>query len=354
MKVLHIISSLEIGGAQRLLADLLPLINKFCDITVLTLQDKPSPFIPILYENGIKVECLKCKNIYSLYNIFKIRKYIKKNDFEIVHAHLFPTIYWVAVATIFNTNIKLAYTEHSTHNRRRDKSYFRPIEQFIYKRINKVISISQQTQDNLLNWLHTKSNKKFIVIENGINFERFENANVIRNDKCHLIMISRFVESKDQETVIKSLCQLPKEINLTLVGDGPNLKNCQELAAKLNLTNRIDFLGSRNDIPQILEKSYIGIQSSNWEGFGLTAVEIMASGIPVIASDVKGLREVVLGAGLLFNPHDDKMLANKIMYLLNNKDIYDETVKKCIERSKKYDIKVTAQKYFSIYKNMIN
>lgn len=98
--------------------------------------------------------------------------YMKECD--IVHVHLFPALYWVAMAASYNKKIKLVYTEHSTHNRRRDKVWFEPIEYYIYSKYDRLISISQQTQDNLMEWLKAKKDdKRFLVIENGVNLSLF-------------------------------------------------------------------------------------------------------------------------------------------------------------------------------------
>lgn len=80
--------------------------------------------------------------------------------------------------------IKLVYTEHSTHNRRRDKVWFEPIEYYIYSKYDRLISISQQTQDNLMEWLKAKKDdKRFLVIENGVNLSLFSSVIPIANKR---------------------------------------------------------------------------------------------------------------------------------------------------------------------------
>ena len=126
----------------------------------------------------------------------------------------------------------------------------------------------------------------------------------------------------------------------------------QELVNELNLSDKIHFLGVRNDIPQLIKSSYIGIQSSNWEGFGLTAVELMAGGIPVVASNVEGLKQVVGGAGLLFERGNNKQLATIVNKLLSNQILYDDVKLKCMERSRKYDVITMVNKYLMVYKSL--
>ncbi|MBD5632815.1 MAG: glycosyltransferase family 4 protein [Clostridia bacterium] len=345
MKILHIINSLEIGGAQRLLSDLIPIqIQQGLEVDVLVGDDKESKFSEIISNSECNILKINRKKYKSFSGIRTIRQLIR--DYDIVHVHLFPSLYLVALASL-GLKTKLIYTEHSTSNRRRDKAYLRPIEQFIYKQYDKIISISQQTQTALQKWLQSYDNR-FVVINNGVDVRKFEYVKSPVKNKS-LIMISRFVPAKDQATAIKALQYLDSDITLTLVGDGENLDHCKNLAQTIGVYDRINFLGSRSDVPELISSSYIGIQSSNWEGFGLTAVEIMAAGKPVIASDVDGLKQVVEGAGIIFQNGNANQLAEKIKLLINNKDLYNAVSSKCNNRASQFDIKHMAYEYNRIY-----
>lgn len=346
MKIVHVITSLEIGGAQRLLADLLPLQCKGNKVEVVVIKDLDSPFRKTLEVAGIKIVGLNC-GYYNFLIAFKLIRFIK--DADIVHVHLFTTLYWAALSSMFCRKVKLVYTEHSTHNKRRDKCFLRPLEILIYSRYKRIISISQQTQDNLKRWLRVKDgDHRFVVVENGVVIDHFSSkkSNI---DENRLIMVSRFARMKDQETAIRAMINVDKRAHLYLVGDGPNRQHCENIAKELNLLDRVHFLGARSDIAELISCSYIGIQSSLWEGFGLTAVEIMAAGKPVIASNVEGLRQVVEGAGLLFDVRDYKMLALQINALLSNKEYYTQVAQKCMDRALQYDILKMQKRYQDIY-----
>lgn len=348
MKILHIINNLEVGGAQKLLADLLPLLNKdnTCDLLVISkLED--NQFLEGLQKQNIKIYPLNAKRFYSIHLIWQIRNFIKQYD--VVHVHLFPSLYLCALAHI-GLKSKLFYTEHSTNNRRRNKKIFRHIEKFIYAKYDKIISISPQTEQNLRRWLCAKeSDTRFVTINNGVDIEKYRNCVGKRIDNKNILMISRFVSAKDQATLIKAMQFVNQDYNLLLVGDGETLTYCKELVSHLNLTERVVFLGSRSDIPELISNAYIGVQSSNWEGFGLTAVEMMAGGLPVIASDVEGLKEVVEDAGLIFKKSDEKELAEKINMLISDEELYVKLTVNCVNRAKLYDINRMAEKYMYEY-----
>ena len=345
MRLLHIISSLEIGGAQRLLSDLLPIQKQQgLDVELLVNVSVENDFTAKIQEAGVKIISLEEPNLYSFSNILRLRKIIKRYD--VVHVHLFPSVYWVALASI-GLKVKLVYTEHSTSNRRREKSYFRPIEKFVYRQYDKIISISQQTQDALQLWLQS-SDGRFVVVNNGVDTKRFSSIRCSVIPKS-LIMVSRFVAAKDQATLIRAVKYLDEDVVLRLVGDGENMDHCKQVATEEGVSDRVEFLGSRSDVLELIAESYIGVQSSNWEGFGLTAVELMAAGKPVIASDVEGLKQVVEGAGIVFCRGSVAELSDKIAQLLSDKEYYETVACACKQRAMEYDISVMASEYKSVY-----
>lgn len=348
MNILHVITSLEIGGAQRLLSDLIPLQAKTDNVTLLVYERVHNEFERKIEEAGVQIVSMEEHNFHNSLVVFRMRKFFR--NYDIVHAHLFPTIYWASLACR-GLKVKLVYTEHSTSNSRREKWYFRPIEQFMYSRYDRIISISLQTQNNLTSWLHSHDNR-FVVVNNGVDTKYFSSIKKSVVPKS-LIMVSRFASSKDQETVIRAMRNIDSGTILRFVGDGENLEHCKLLAKECGVDNSVEFLGARSDVAELIAESYIGVQSSNWEGFGLTAVELMSCGKPVVASDVDGLKQVVEGAGLIFQKGNSKDLADKINLLLENKKQYAYISEQCSKRASEYDIQRMSDKYIGIYKELL-
>ena len=344
---------LSVGGASRLMSEIIPRINQSQEYEVEFLINRciDSSFMPKFEKAGIKVHELKSSRIYSPLNIFQIAKYIK--GYDLIHANLFPTLYWTAIANIFSRRT-LVYTEHSTSNSRRNKRYFRLIEKWVYKQYDKIISISDGTEKNLREWVQARNDdKRFVVINNGVDLAAFRK---IKHESVYpqtLIMIGRFAPSKDQKTVIRAMPLLNDEVHLILVGDGELIGSCKELAREIRVSGRVHFVGTQADVPSWIGKADVGILSSHWEGFGLTAVEMMAGGLPVVACDIDGVKQVVDGAGVLF-PHEDyKALAYILSKLLNDTAYYDDVKQKCKERCDKYDIKTMVESYIDVYKNLL-
>ena len=92
--------------------------------------------------------------------------------------------------------------------------------------------------------------------------------------------------------------------------------------------------------------------ASDYEGLSLSSIEGMASGRPFIASNVNGLREVVEGAGILYEKGDTKELTQILLRLKDDKELYNNIIEKCLERSCQFDIETVANKYLNVYKDL--
>lgn len=358
MKVLQVINNLSGGGAEKLVTEIsIELNRKQIKTDILIFNNNNDKYTDILNKNGIRIINLNQKNIYNPMIIFKVIKYLK--NYDVIHVHLFPAFYWIALSSFFiRKNLKLIYTEHSTHNKRRDIKFLKFLEKYIYSKYNQIISITNEVQSNLINWIKPKDRLKYKVINNGINLDRYKKAK--KYDKNELVeslpensviitMVSRFSEAKDQKTLIKAMKYLPDNYHLLLVGEGKLKKECENLSRDLNLENRVHFLGFRKDIPEIFKTSDVIVQSSHWEGFGLTAVEAMASGKPVIVSNVPGLVNVVGISETTFNVGDYEQLKNIILKLVKDNNYYTFVSKKAKNLAIKYDIKYMIDKIIKCY-----
>lgn len=347
-KILQVINTLGIGGAETLVKDLSILLNDQYDVTLFVLGGKDTFLTEQLKENNIKV-IKKTEKIRSIKNLLWLFKNIGKYD--VIHSHLSYAQYLVAINKIWYPKKIFITTEHNTFNRRQGIKIFKWIEYFVYYCYDSVVVISQATKESLIKWQPSIENK-IIVIENGINLSKFKLANPIEGfcpDQINLIMTAAFRSQKDQDTLIKALTYLPEQYMLYLVGDGERNSSIKSLVKKLNLESRVHFLGIRNDVEKIYKACDIFILSSHWEGFGLVVIEAMASGLPVIASNVSGLAQVVGKYGVLFEPGNHEQLASKILELSRNQNKKDQLIKQASVYSERYDIKAMAQKYMNLY-----
>lgn len=357
MKVLQVINSLATGGAEKLLLESIPIYKeKGIDIHLLLLNGTSHPFLEELQKK-------KCCTIHSLGNgsvynpllIFKIIPFL--NQFDCIHVHIFPSLYWVALAKLFIfSKVKIVYTEHSTSNKRRDNLFFKIVDRIIYSKYDDIIGITPKVVDNLKVHLNFKKNNKFKLISNGLNLKSITEAvpyqkNVFFDDKNSkiIIQVARFYEPKDHKTLIKSMVLLPDNVKLLLVGDGILKAESEILVTTLKLNDRVKFLGIRTDVLSLLKTADIIVLSSKHEGLSLSSIEGMASGKPFVASDVPGLNDVVKNAGILFPFGSSEDLATCIKDLINDEKHYNRTVENCQNKSKEFDIYKMIDSYIECY-----
>lgn len=361
MKVLQVINSLGSGGAEKLIVEI---CSKFTasgiNVDVLLLDGSETVFLEKL-KNNKKVNIYTLgvgHNIYNPFLILKIKSFFK--DYDIIHAHLFPTLYWVNIANLLcRKKHSIIVTEHNTTNRRRKLILFKIIDKIIYRQFTKIITISDAVDQSLKNHLGTKFKNKFIKIYNGINLDVLNSAQPYNkkelgfeeSDKL-IIQVSSFTTQKDQKTLIKAIKELPENFKLILVGQGPLEESCKHLVNKLKLDSNVVFMGVRNDVPRLLKSVDVVVLSSFYEGLSLSSIEGMASGKPFISSDAPGLKEVVDSSGVLFKIGNFKQLAAIITKITSNSSYASHISTKCLEKSKLYDINNMSTQYINLYKNI--
>lgn len=353
MKILHVITSLRVGGAEKLLVDIAPLLRDAGNTVEILLFDGTNTFLKQKIEGtGIKVHAFsKSGYIYNPFYIFKLCFFL--SNYDIIHTHNTACQYFVAIASLFiRRKIKLVTTEHSTFNRRRSKNIYRFFDRIIYHCYDAIICISSQVTKNLIE--HLGTNKAISTIYNGINLDLYKDVCPVNRDedKIIVVMVAGFRVEKDQDTLIKAMTLLDNKYILWLVGEGVRIDQCKHLVTDLKLSDRVLFLGMRNDVPNVLTASDIVVMSSHWEGFGLAAVEGMAAGKPVVVSDVKGLAEVVGDAGLKFEVGDYKKLASYITLLSTDIDFYRNISERAKLQVKKFAINQMIEEYVKLY-NML-
>lgn len=357
-RVLHVITSLATGGAEKLMVDLLPrLRDRGLDVELAVFDGTRTSFMDELESRGITVHKLAIGgSVYNPKHIYKLGRLMR--CFDVVHTHNTAPQFFAALAGIYN-NVKLVTTEHASSNRRRSMPLFRLPDRWMYGRYNRVICIQGKAEQNLREYLGTTS-ADICTIENGIDVRAFSEAvpceafNEIAGPETRkIVMVAAFRWEKDQPTLIRAMSLLPEKFHLFLVGDGVRRQEYEQLVGDLGLSGRVHFLGLRNDVPRLLRSADYVVMSSHFEGLSLSSVEGMSSGHAFLASDVDGLREVVGGAGVLFEHENADQLATEILKLDSDAKEYARVAAKCQERARKFDIETMADRYAAAYNDLV-
>ena len=296
-----------------------------------------------------------------LKTIFKLAKILYQNKIDIIHTHCpSPDFYGKVAAYMSRVPLRFS-TIHST------AGYLYRNEKILGHLTTKYIAISKQVKKYMVNNLHIP-NRKIRLIFNGIDIEKFKKLSILRKDKltelgiCSdkkiITNIGRVTEKKGQFYLIQAAKIIVKEFPNThflIVG---NDKDDEKLAQKLkqivkaeNLNNYISFTGVRQDISEILSISDVFTLSSIYEGFALVVLEAMAVGLPVVATAVGIIPEIIINKenGLIVPPKDINALANGIEFILEDEDRAKKMGLRGVKVAKKFTIEKTVSEYEKLY-----
>ena len=367
MRILQVITSLEMGGAETLVVNLILRLQALGNTVDLCVFDgKETPLTQRLKKESPQTKIFALGHgVYNPLYIIKLAKIMK--NYDIVHTHNSSPQLFVAIASLFSKT-HLVSTEHNTSNRKRNWKWYRPIESWMYSRYNHVICISKIAEEKLREymggeWLVKSSNKyeSITTINNGIDVNAISKATPckelldLKESRKSILMVAGFRKQKNQDTIIRALTLLDKEkYEVWFAGIGERMEEVKQLAFSLGVSDRVRFLGLRTDIPNVLRAADVIVMSSHWEGLSLSNVEGMSAHKPFIASDVNGLKEVTKGYGLLFPHEDAKALAEEIEHLASDEAYYNKIAERCYNRALEFDISNTVSGYADVYKNIFN
>lgn len=359
MKILQVITSLNIGGAEHVVVHLAKLLRlRGYTVDVVVFNGEETTFMKELEDVGCRIYKLGT-GVYDLRYIPKLRKIMK--DYDIIHTHnSSPQLF--AVKANVGLGKKLVTTEHSTNNRKRENLVYSFVDKWMYNRYDKVVTISKIAEEKLCQYLGLKGNapmrSRILTINNGVDVERFYRAQPLEQlaheGRFVTVMVAGFREAKDQDTVIRAMALLPENYELWLVGDGVRRPKLEKLMKEVGVESKVRMLGIRSDVPNILKSADVTIMSSHWEGLSLSNIEGMASGKPFVASEVNGLKEVTAGFGIMFPHGDAEALAAIIRRLHDDAGYYQEVADRCYQRALQFDISEMVRAYEQVYDEVIN
>ncbi len=295
---------------------------------------------------------------------FDIRAYRKLrallDDFDILHTHYNSVGSLGRIASI-GKDIKIVNTEHADHQ------YYSFPQRFVnvpsFKFVDEMVFNSKNTKDSLPWYEQLFINKNNAhVIYNGVDIEWIDKAKSLSKPKLPegkiILSACRMVSVKNLETLIRSFHFLKNkhnDVSLVLIGDGPERERLERLCDELEIVNSVYFLGylNREQVYSAMHRADVFAVPSYHEGFCNAAVEAMTCGLPIVASDIAVLREVIASGGVFADPKSISNFKNtliNVLYHHNSKDIGKKG--KSYSR-KNYSIEQTARNYFSLYQNTI-
>lgn len=263
----------------------------------------------------------------------KLRKILKNEHIEIIHTNSVITCLIAKLASL-HKKVSIVNTAHSWGTNKTKLS-----AKLVNFCANSVIAVSNSTGESYI--ANGLKRDKVHVVHNGIDTDKFKRITGEMRDKIReslnlspedfvVINIARMEElRKGHNTLLdgaKLIIEKHNNCKFLLVGDGNLRKDLELKVARYNLQDNVLFLGNRTDIVDLLSASEIFCLPSDWEGLPLVIAEAMSCQLPVVATAVNGVPEIIIDSetGYLIQPKDPKTFAEKIIHLIENDDIRNQ------------------------------
>ena len=355
------------------------------------------PYIQMLKDNGCQVDVIagrddrvvenadNCyywnltRSPFNLRNINaynQLKKLVKKERYDLVHCHtaMAATVVRLVTRTMrkkFGT--KVLYTAHGFHFYKggplRYWLLYYPVEKFL-SRYTDGIALINSDDYNLALQYGFKNRKTYYINGIGIQSKRFENADIKNRKKLRreegynenqflMIYVAEFIFRKNHEFLVDASIELAKQIDnfkILFVGRGALKQSIQEYAISVGADKYIDFLGVRWDLDRLFPMCDIGISSSRQEGLGLALAEEMLCGLPVIATQDRGHRELVIHGetGFLFKQEDSADFIKYAIELYKNPQKKNDMGKVAYNYVQKFKIEQCLKHMAEIYSEMLH
>jgi glycosyltransferase involved in cell wall biosynthesis len=363
MKIVHIIDSGGFGGAERYIIDVVSYManRDGINVEVITFVHNEL-FCEIANEKGVVVNHLIKNSNKSIFKIFmEILRIYRKDKDTIFHTHGYKANILVR-CSLFLTKAKLVTTVHSTLNYWNSKC-----KSTLYKYLDMLTSVRNNTiicvSDYIKSYYKTPFNKsKLMTIYNGVDSSKYNTIKSVDfGHRITAVNAGSLNDVKNQITIIKAFAYLVQKLNvnnieLIIIGDGPNKQGILDFINRNKLSKYIKLVGFKTNVIDYLLQSDVYISSSTDESFGLSIVEAMMLGLPVISSSVGGVPEIIPSDdyGLLYqNPFDEIELATKIKKLIENEHLARIIAKNGCERAKdKFTLEKLCDSLLSLYKKV--
>lgn len=300
--------------------------------------------------------------------IFSLYKIMKSEKIDIVHCHRHRATVTGTIAAFFAGVPNVISHVHGLNRTRTRKRYI--TNWFILKKVKKIIAVSDSVRHDIINTNRNLDPAKVVTVRNGIDLKLINNLSISRKDirlrlgipenKIVFGTVGRLTVTKGQSYLIKAFSDIRKKIPnsiLLIIGDGSLSEKLKQKAEDLGISSLVLFPGYRDDICELLKSIDVFVLPSIAEGLSMALLEAMASKLPVIASDVGGISEVLEhNCGLLIPAKDPHALAKamKKLFDLNEdkKKIMGNKARKRIEEA--FTVNIMSKKLVEIYESLFS
>ena len=355
LKVAVVLPYFGNGGAEHMVAELLSSLDLQQVLPkVFCVYGEPlqNTLEQSVLNRGIEIEFIGKGKGFSFAAVQKLASALKRFAPDVVHTHLYACLYALPWAVL--NRVGMLHTFHSlpeVENRR----LVRKLSMGTAIRCGAVrpVAVSLSNQRRLCAYYHLPS-ERVPVVPNPVNLARFQCVRA-PSDQVRLISAGRLSPEKNQALMLQAfrlaLDENP-DLTLTIAGSGPEEQKLQTLCRELYLDESVRFLGHVEDVSPILAEGDVFLLSSRYEGLPIAMLEAMASDLPIIATDVGGVRDLVSDGenGFLIPSEDADAMAKAIVRLAHDPALRARMGARSAQIAMRFDSRLAAEAYLNQYR----
>lgn len=342
MKIIHVIFSMEIGGSETMLIDILnEQVKTASNVELIVINKDYNIDLLQTISKDVKVTLLnREKGLGTIWKVLSFNWYLFRLNPDVIHFHNHD-----AIRLLLFKAKKTILTIHAL-----------VLDSKNWRKFDSLCSISEAVQEDVF----MRSSLKSILIHNGIYFNKVKGREwCLSKSNFRIVQVGRLDHgNKGQDVLIKAISLLKRDnpdrnIQVDFIGGGESLAYLTDLVASLGLDDVINFIGSksRSYIYENLCQYDLLIQPSIFEGFGLTVAEGMAARIPVLVSDNDGPMEVINKGqfGFFFEKGNAEDCAEQILAIMKSANLDEMTNLAYNHAYTNFNVEKTAQEYLKLY-----
>jgi glycosyltransferase involved in cell wall biosynthesis len=323
IRVLHLIRSIGFGGAENQVVQILNGLDpKWFAKYLITFKHEEVPNFANLHDE-IHYSVIPRRRLGHIQCVCQLARFLRDHKIDIVQAHLFQSNLFAAIAARISNRPIVLTTEHGKNLWKKKVHHF--IENTVISRlVDKRIAVSEDIRQIRIGSRDIPENK-IVVIPPCVPLPG-DPARIRKNEEIKIVTVGRLVAAKNYVMLLRSIRLLVDNgirASLAIIGDGPDKENLAAWVERHNLSDHVDLLGFRTDIIDLLRGYDIFALSSIREGTPVAMLEAMALGLPVVATQVGGIPDVLGNneRGLIVPPNDPEQMCNALKTLCLNPDL---------------------------------
>ena len=352
MKIVQVMPDFGLAGAETMVENLsCGLAAEGHDVLVISFFELHTAITERIENRGIKIKYLGKKRGFDPSIISKMRKIIKAYQPDVIHTHRYVLPYAFLASMGFKA--KRVHTVHNVAQKEQTK-VGKNINRVLFRYFNVVpVALSKEIQRTIQE-VYGLPDNRIPVVFNGIDLSRcIVKESYARKDTFTVLHIGRFMDVKNHELLLRSFARFKgqhSDARLQLLGDGELKENMMQLAGQLNITDAVEFAGLHSNVYPWLHNADVFILPSKFEGMPMTLIEAMGTGLPIIASNVGGIPDMLSSQkeALLIEPKEEKIIeALEMVYSDAKKREY--WGRNALQRSSLFSSQAMARKYLQLY-----